>query len=677
MEARIASIQADAQQKRSIADFATSLVSELASLEGAPEKELTRELLAQGLHRALDLGGTELRAKFLEALTANIHKFPLQEQASLSRAYPVEISSEYRNLRSFVDVEEIADSPDAVPDAPATAATAGTGPLSVLDEVRGRLAALPTKPGAGAEEMLQRLQGEEIVQALRGREQAQRLRFFSDVRLNLFKFGEQGQRLLVERFQELRDEVARLVEIMTQGVSQWLEQEKLSPQQPAPAPLLTKLRDLLSAILSAPFLATFRHLGTGEKQKKEAFLLKVALCLRTCQERSFNDTKELGDKVAALRRQFFYVEGYGELMEEWLQQRIRQFNEDFINRASIAVETSFGGVLARLRRTFRPGKWLPLGSPRHEAEIVGIFLDDADTFPRHVVTTASVTSMLRKVSSHGGPDFHIYSEIARLPPIKATRAAGSPPQDQVESVLLELLHRFPPFPALRRSRPGVFWFGRCEVDFSLRSQGAFMARILQGPGASQESTAEEFFARAGCEEYPTAATLAVQASEQSPTGPPSTGIEAPSTHLVLVPPPPPAFSTCPGAIQQVGALPGQPPPPAGFPSMPSLPAAMTEPSLQLVTSFPGSAPLASTMPAPCAALAPLPPLTSPLLGTFTSAFAAVPTATNGGARYEPYPATAPEGVPSFSGTVPTGMAGGVLQPPQPAAGKFGLDDDEI
>ncbi|CAL1144096.1 unnamed protein product [Cladocopium goreaui] len=63
-----------------------------------PSKELTRELLADGLRRALDMLGETPKKQFLEILAANIHKFALQEQYSLSRVYPVEISRVLRHV---------------------------------------------------------------------------------------------------------------------------------------------------------------------------------------------------------------------------------------------------------------------------------------------------------------------------------------------------------------------------------------------------------------------------------------------------------------------------------------------------------------------------------------------------------------------------------------------------
>mmetsp|Transcript_62166 Transcript_62166/g.115362 ORF Transcript_62166/g.115362 Transcript_62166/m.115362 type:complete len:219 (-) Transcript_62166:115-771(-) len=92
----------DPQQLKSMGMFISSLSQALDSLpESSTAQELNplmRELRADGLRRALELCAGEDRRAFLEALTANVQKFPPHEQKSLARILPVEISAETRQL---------------------------------------------------------------------------------------------------------------------------------------------------------------------------------------------------------------------------------------------------------------------------------------------------------------------------------------------------------------------------------------------------------------------------------------------------------------------------------------------------------------------------------------------------------------------------------------------------
>mmetsp|Transcript_7747 Transcript_7747/g.17009 ORF Transcript_7747/g.17009 Transcript_7747/m.17009 type:complete len:252 (+) Transcript_7747:145-900(+) len=93
---------ADPQQLKSIGLFIGSLARELESMkENGPLQllnPLMSELRADGLRRALEMCDGMDRRSFLEALTGNIHKFPMKEQHELARVLPVQVSAEYRNL---------------------------------------------------------------------------------------------------------------------------------------------------------------------------------------------------------------------------------------------------------------------------------------------------------------------------------------------------------------------------------------------------------------------------------------------------------------------------------------------------------------------------------------------------------------------------------------------------
>lgn len=659
VDQRILGIQGDPQQVRSINEFTDSLGRELAAAEGTPGKSLTRELLAGGLRRALDLGGPEPKRRFLEALSGNIHKFPLQEQRSLSRVYPVEISSEYRNLASFVEdagapEDDLLVAPgsakngarmlgsgDATLGADASSAASSSCPPpevgGPLQELRKRLIGLPQKPGHAADELAVRLRDEETAKALECADARRRTAFFGEVRLSLFKFPEAVQKELCEEFKELRTEVARLVESMTQEISRWLDEERASVRNGGSiAPLLPKVKALFQAVLSPAFSATFKHLGSQEKRGKETFLLKLALCLRAVGERAPSEAgaQAVLGQASQLRKQFFHVEGYGELMEEWLQGRVKQFNEKFASRAGEVLSSSSHPVLSRLRRTFRPGRWLSLSDPQVEEDLFALFLDDA--FPRHVLTHEAMGRVLRQVSSYGGPtcDFHVYCSAARLPPSPGS-VSQQVPQDAVESSLLQVLHRLPQFPPLRRLRPGRYLFGRLEVEFMLRGTALFARRLAPPSDGSSpdELPADEFFAQRGPEEFPNAAALAVRVSQQSPSGAQTTLIEDAS-----VPSDPRLGGGAAGGPP--GAMPG------------------TQPCLQLggAACSPSAIGGGPVLLNPGAAPLPLPTLpTLPTAGAGSTGPShmnmGLTSLPRGPARYQPYPSV--------------------------GQGKFGLDDEEI
>ena len=47
------------------------------------------------------------------------------------------------------------------------------------------------------------------------------------------------------------------------------------------------------------------------------------------------------------------VEGYGELMEDWLQSRTTQINQEFLQRGTAILGSNFSEVVSRLRQIFR------------------------------------------------------------------------------------------------------------------------------------------------------------------------------------------------------------------------------------------------------------------------------------------------------------------------------------
>jgi len=494
-------IQQDPVQVKSINDFTNSLAKALVDAEGTPSKELTRELLADGLRRALDMLGEMSKKQFLEILAANIHKFALQEQYSLSRVYPVEISSEYKNLQSFFSeaaVEEPAGERRAEPTA--------------LAELRRILSALPQKPGPSAEEFVAKLQDEESSQALKAVNARTRSAFFAEVRQSLYRLSEASQKELVESFTELKTEVVKLVDSMTQEVSVWLDEERVASawkNQAKQANLLMQAQKIFEAVLSPSFQANFKHIGGGAKRAKEAFLLQTAVCLKTGEEKLYWDMAALSDLAGRMRRSFFHVEGYGELMEDWLQSRTKQLNEEFLQRGTAVLGSNFSELVSRLRQIFRPGRWMFLSDPRVEGDLITLFLEDS--IPRHVLSMTSLTKLLELVGSNGGDDFHVYNDILRLPPLTTLPCPG--PQDLTESALLEVLKRLPSFPPLQRLAGGRYRFGRIEVLFQLTAT-ELAAQVLSAPMPVPEVLrALDFFVQFGPQEFPNAAVDAVKASD--------------------------------------------------------------------------------------------------------------------------------------------------------------------
>lgn len=496
-------IQKDPAQVKSINDFTNSLAKTLVEAEGMPSKELTRELLADGLRRALDMLGETPKKQFLEILAANIHKFALQEQYSLSRVYPVEISSEYKNLQSFFSEA-----------APEEATGEDRAEPTALSELRRMLAALPQKPGISAEEFVAKVKDEESSQALKAVNARTRSAFFAEVRQSLYRFSEASQKELVEFFTELKTEVVKLVDSMTQEISVWLDEERVASawqNHAKQASLRIQAQNLFQAVLSASFQASFKQIGSGAKRAKEAFLLQTAVCLKTGAEKLYWDSVPgLLDLAAQMRRSFFYVEGYGELMEDWLQSRTTQINQEFLQRGTAVLGSNFSEVVSRLRQIFRPGRWMFLSDPQVEGDLITLFLEDS--IPRHVLSMTSMTKLLELVGSNGGDDFHIYNDIVRLPPLAPPPCLG--PQDLTESALLEVLKRLPCFPPLQRLPGGRYRFGRMEVVFQLTAT-ELAAQVLSSPLPVPEVLrALDFFVQFGPQEYPTATVDAVKASDQ-------------------------------------------------------------------------------------------------------------------------------------------------------------------
>eukprot|EP00435_Cladocopium_sp_Y103_P025284 s1935_g6.t1 len=390
----------------------------------------------------------------------------------------------------------------------------GVAEPTALSELRRMLAALPQKPGISAEEFVAKVKDEESSQALKAVNARTRSAFFAEVRQSLYRFSEASQKELVEFFTELKTEVVKLVDSMTQEISVWLDEERVASawqNHAKQASLRIQAQNLFQAVLSASFQASFKQIGSGAKRAKEAFLLQTAVCLKTGAEKLYWDSVPgLLDLAAQMRRSFFYVEGYGELMEDWLQSRTTQINQEFLQRGTAVLGSNFSEVVSRLRQIFRPGRWMFLSDPQVEGDLITLFLEDS--IPRHVLSMTSMTKLLELVGSNGGDDFHIYNDIVRLPPLAPPPCLG--PQDLTESALLEVLKRLPCFPPLQRLPGGRYRFGRMEVVFQLTAT-ELAAQVLSSPLPVPEVLrALDFFVQFGPQEYPTATVDAVKASDQ-------------------------------------------------------------------------------------------------------------------------------------------------------------------
>ncbi|CAJ1351265.1 unnamed protein product, partial [Effrenium voratum] len=107
-------------------------------------------------------------------------------------------------------------------------ARARGGEPPALMELRRRLTALPATPGPAAEELVTKLKEEQTSQALKAVDARTRTAFFAEVRVNLHRLTEGHQKELLERFGDLKTEVVKLVDSLTQEISVWLDEERVA-----------------------------------------------------------------------------------------------------------------------------------------------------------------------------------------------------------------------------------------------------------------------------------------------------------------------------------------------------------------------------------------------------------------------------------------------------------------
>ncbi|CAJ1395640.1 unnamed protein product [Effrenium voratum] len=290
----------------------------------------------------------------------------------------------------------------------------------------------------------------------------------------------------------LPERIEALVVKCTEELNSWLFQ---APQFPATA---LALADAL-ARAEHPLLRFFT--AVRQAQKKEAFLVAVALCLHHLRTRFrwMCLTEPVLERLSQeLQQRLFFVPNQGPVMEVWLSSRLKKYNGD----AGARIQAIFAqpGVpkLEPLKAKLLPffpqpvegeGGWLSLDGPSLLADAVLEWLAEGTPsfFPRHCLSRETLLGLLKRTGRWLEVDMQNGARLslseALPPPPPATGEPNATSEGDVDN-LIDLLMKealAPVNPEMRarvqKLNHGVYRVSGKEVTLHTFSGQLYVYRI--------------------------------------------------------------------------------------------------------------------------------------------------------------------------------------------------------
>ncbi|CAK9058337.1 unnamed protein product [Durusdinium trenchii] len=236
----------------------------------------------------------------------------------------------------------------------------------------------------------------------------------------------------------LPERIESLVVKCTEELNLWFFSAPAFPASPL------ALADAL-ARAEHPLLRFFT--AVRQPQKKEAFLVSVALCLQSLRGRFswMRMTEPVLERLSQdLQQRLFFVQNQGPVMDLWLSSRLKKYNNEASSR--IAAVFAQPGVpklepLKALLLPFfpqtedGPGDWLPLHGPSKLADAVSEWLTEGTPIflPRHSLSRETLLSLLQRTGRWLEVDVQNGARLAAstgpLPPLPPVPPPASPRGD--------------------------------------------------------------------------------------------------------------------------------------------------------------------------------------------------------------------------------------------------------